>query len=235
MQKRCLAVRHVTFEGLGALAPLLEDYGYSTCYIDAAAGELKTDIWVDTDLIIVLGGPRSVYEADKYPFLREEIDGVRARLVAGRPLLGICLGAQIMAAALGADVHASGSREVGWHEVALTDCGKKSCLCAIDGKPIPHWHGDNCVLPEGCELLAYNDFCPVQAYRKLPHQLALQFHLEARPEWIERWFINHADDLPLAGLTEADIRAQARDFGTASFNTARDVFASWLDCVEKAA
>lgn len=234
MEKRCLAVRHVTFEGLGVLAPLLHERGYNTCYVDAAAGELSREIWLNTDLIIVLGGPRSVYEADRYPFLAEEIEGVRARLEAGKPLLGICLGAQIMAAALGATVSASGSREIGWKQVELTQEGRKSCLSAIEGVPIPHWHGDNCCLPEGCTLLAHNSFCPVQAYTRAPYQLGLQFHLEAKPEWIERWFVNHAGDLDIAGHTEDDIRGQAKEYGARSFEIGRQVFSTWLDHVEQA-
>src|SRR4051812_27720600 len=106
--KTCLAVRHVNFEGLGLLGALLRERGYHTLYIDAHDPALTQEKFIEAGLVIVLGGPHAVYEAEKYPFLQKEIDLARARLQADKAILGICLGAQIMTVALGGKVAPSG-------------------------------------------------------------------------------------------------------------------------------
>lgn len=233
--KTCLVVRHSDYEGLGLLSHLLRERGYEFRYIEAACGkETCCDNFLESYLVIVLGGPFGVYEADKYSFIENEINCIRARLDSGKPLLGICLGAQMMAAALGAKVAFSGSKEIGWREVTLTDAGKTSLLAPLQGNPILHWHGDNCDLPEGCTLLAYNDFCPVQAFQKSPVQLGLQFHMEVPVESIESWIAGSEKSLKLAGLTGDDVRAQAKQYGAFANDIGNKIFGNWLDSLERA-
>ena len=233
-QKTCLVVRHVDFEGLGLLCDLLRARDYNFRYAHAMDDDISCNGFLKEDLVIVLGGPFGVYEADKYPFIRNEINCVSARLDSGKPLLGICLGAQMMAAALGAKVAFSGGKEIGWHEVKLTDEGKKSLLAPLEGQPILHWHGDNCEMPQGCTRLAYTGFCPVQAFQKSPVQLGLQFHAEVEAERIERWLPSSQDSLKLAGLTDDDIRAQAKQHGELARKVGNQILGAWLDSLESA-
>lgn len=230
--KSCLVIRHVNFEGLGLLAHLLREHEYEYRYSDAASDEVCCEEVERHDLVIVLGGPFGVYEADKYPFIQKEIDCIRKRLESERPILGICLGAQMMAAAMGAKVASSGGKEIGWREVTLTNEGRNSFLAPLEGQPILHWHGDNCELPSGCTCLAYNDFCPVQAFQRTPVQLGLQFHMEVEADRIERWIVSSEEGLRIAGLAGDDIRAQAKKHGAAAYETGNRIFNDWFKSLE---
>ena len=137
------------------------------------------------DLLIVLGGPIGVYERDAYPFIADEVAAIAARLQANKPMLGICLGAQMMAAALGAGVAPGPVKEIGWAPLTSTASGRASVLGPLGVTPVLHWHGDNCELPTGCTRLASTPHCPVQAFMRTPSQLALQFHLETEPARFE--------------------------------------------------
>ena len=154
MAKACLAVRHVAFEDLGLLGPLVAARGYEVRYHDAGIDRFDSETLIAPDLVIVLGGPIGVYEADAYPFITGEIAAIAARLAANKPMLGICLGAQMMAAALGARVAPGPVKEIGWAPLTLTAAGKTSVLAPLGTSPVLHWHGDNCELPAGCERLA---------------------------------------------------------------------------------
>src|SRR6516165_3487251 len=112
--KKCLAVRHVAFEDLGLLGPLVSSRGYGVRYHNAGVQPIDAETLLAPDLLIVLGGPIGVYETDTYPFIAGEIAAIAARLSAGKPTLGICLGAQMMAAALGARVAPGPVKEIGW-------------------------------------------------------------------------------------------------------------------------
>src|SRR6202049_4627852 len=113
MPKSCLAVRHVAFEDLGLLGPLVAERGYDIRYHDAGIDRFDAETLAAPDLLIVLGGPIGVYECETYPFITDEIAAVAARIAANKPMLGICLGAQIMAAALGARVAPGPAKEIG--------------------------------------------------------------------------------------------------------------------------
>ena len=231
MAKTCLAVRHVAFEDLGLLDSLLGARGYAVRWLEAGVDPLDTGAVVEPDLVVVLGGPIGVYEADIYPFFANEIKALAARLAANKPTLGICLGAQMMAAALGARVAPGPVKEIGWAPLTLTDAGKASVLGPLAGSPVLHWHGDNCDLPAGCERLAATAPCPVQAFSRMPSQLALQFHIETEPAQLERWLIGHTVELGKAGVDPRSLRDQARLHGAATAAAGRAVLSAWLDAV----
>jgi GMP synthase (glutamine-hydrolysing) len=235
MKKSCLAVRHVAFEDLGLLGPLVSARGYDIRYHDAGIDAFGADTLVAPDLVIVLGGPIGVYETDTYPFIGGEIAAVAARLQAGKPMLGICLGAQTMAAALGARVAPGPAKEIGWAPLTLSEAGQASVLAPLGTSPVLHWHGDNCELPAGCQGLASTAHCPVQAFARTPSQLALQFHLETEPARFEAWLVGHTVELGEAGLDPRDLRKQARTVGPAVREIGRGVLASWLDSLPGAA
>ena len=229
MTKTCLAVRHVTFEDLGLLGPLISARGYDIRYHDAGIEPFTADSLVAPDLVVVLGGPIGVYEQDTYPFIAGEIAAVAARLQSSKPILGICLGAQMMAAALGARVASGPVKEIGYAPLALSEAGQASVLASLATTPVLHWHGDNCDLPDGCTLLASTAHCPVQAFARSPGQLALQFHLETEPARFEAWLVGHTVELGKAGIDPRALREQARALGPALRETGSKVLAAWLD------
>jgi GMP synthase (glutamine-hydrolysing) len=233
--KTCLAVRHVAFEDLGLLGPLVASRGYGVRYHDAGVQSFDPETLLAPDLLIVLGGPIGVYEQDTYPFIADEIAAIAARLAAGKPTLGICLGAQMMAAALGARVAPGPVKEVGWAPVTLSSAGRKSALAPLGATPVLHWHGDNCELPAGCTQLASTAHCPVQAFVRTPQQLGLQFHLETEPARFESWLVGHTIELAKAGLDPRELRTQARTMGPVTRELGKKVLAAWLDKAVEAA
>jgi GMP synthase (glutamine-hydrolysing) len=235
MTKQCVAVRHVAFEDLGLLGPLVTAHGYDVRYHDASIEPFAADTLVAPDLVIVLGGPIGVYDADTYPFISAEIAAVAARLRSGKPILGICLGAQMMAAALGARVAPGPVKEIGYAPLTLTDAGRRSVLSPLGSAPVLHWHADNCELPADCQCLASTPPCPVQAFARTPAQLALQFHLEAEPQQFEAWLVGHTVELGDAGLDPRKLREQAHTLGPALRDAGRGVLGAWLDSVGGAA
>src|SRR5580692_106517 len=229
--KTCLAVRHVAFEDLGLLGPLVSSRGYGVRYHDAGVQPVDAATLLAPDLLIVLGGPIGVYETDAYPFVVDEIAAIKARLEAGKPTLGICLGAQMMAAALGARVAPGPVKEIGWAPLELTAEGEKSLLAPLGITPVLHWHGDNCELPAGCTKLASTQHCPVQAFFRTPSQLALQFHLETEPARFESWLVGHTVELGKAGIDPREVRRQVQTLGPATRELGGKVLAAWLDTV----
>jgi len=229
MTKTCLAVRHIAFEDLGLLGPLLSERGYDIRYHDAGIEPFAADSLIAPDLVVVLGGPIGVYEQETYPFIAGEIAAVAARLATNKPILGICLGAQMMAAALGARVAPGPVKEIGYAPLTLTEAGRASALGLLGTSAVLHWHGDNCELPAGCTLLAATTHCPVQAFARTRAQLALQFHLETEPARLEAWLVGHAVELGKAGIDPRPLRDQARSLGPALRETGSKVLAAWLD------
>jgi GMP synthase (glutamine-hydrolysing) len=229
MIKKCLAVRHVAFEDLGLLGPLVAARGYSVRYHDAGVEPIDAETLLAPDLLIVLGGPIGVYERDAYPFIVDEIAAIAARLQADKPMLGICLGAQMMAAALGAGVAPGPVKEIGCAPLTLTAEGRASALGPLGATPVLHWHGDNCELPKGCTRLASTQHCPVQAFMRTPSQLALQFHLETEPARFESWLVGHTVELGKAGIDPRKLRIQMQELGPATRTLGQKVLAAWLD------
>jgi GMP synthase (glutamine-hydrolysing) len=226
-----LAIRHVPFEDLGSLAPVLRARGHLVAYRDATLDDLGARDLVDADLVIVLGGPIGVYEERTYPFLKAEIALIERRLKAGRPVLGICLGAQLMAHALGARVYKGRRKELGWSPLTLTEAGRRSPLRALGARTaVLHWHGDTFDLPNGAELLAATKPYPNQAFSWGPSALALQFHLEVTAHGLERWFVGHAVEIAgTRGVTVTQLRQATRRAGPRLEQKAPLVLEAWLD------
>ena len=235
MTRSCLAVRHVAFEDLGLLGPLVSALGYDIRYHDAGIERFDARTLLSADLVVVLGGPIGVYECETYPFVTDEIAAVAARLHSNKPILGICLGAQMMAAALGARVAPGPAKEIGYAPLTLTGAGRSSVLAPLGASPVLHWHGDNCDLPPGCERLASTVHCPVQAFSRTPTQLALQFHLETDPARLESWLVGHTVELGKAGIDPRKLRDEARQVGPALREVGSNVLSAWLEVVTRAA
>jgi GMP synthase (glutamine-hydrolysing) len=228
-----IAVRHVAFEDLGTLAPLLERRFPEVSYRDAGVDDFAAPDLAEADLLVVLGGPVGAYEERSYPFLAAELALIERRLARGRPVLGICLGSQLMARALGARVYPGAGKEIGWAPLALTEAGSASPLAPFaGGAPVLHWHGDTFDLPAGALHLAASERYRHQAFAWQRHGLALQFHIEVTAPGLERWYIGHACELAAApGLSVPALRAESERCAPALAPLAARVVGAWLGAI----
>lgn len=229
-RRSAVALRHVAFEDLGLLAPVMEREGWNVSFCEAAVDDLGHRSIGKADLVIVLGGPIGVYETDDYPFLKSELALIEYRLSRDLPTLGICLGSQLMAKALGSRVFKGPVKEIGWGRIDLTDEGKSSCLNALRGDEavVLHWHGDTFDLPEGAARLASNANYDNQAFAYGRNALALQFHLEADPRQLEEWYVGHTVELAATKVLVTDLRAAAQQHSDGLAQRADRVFSDWL-------
>ena len=229
MNKSAIVLRHVHFEDLGTLEPVLEARGYQVRYLDPIRDDLAALDAASPDLLVVLGGPIGAFDEAVYPFLAAELDLVRRRLDTARPLLGICLGAQLIARALCAGVAPMGVKEIGFGPLTLTAEGEASALAGLAAVPVLHWHGDQFEIPAGAVRLAGTPTCPNQAFALGAAVLGLQFHLEADTGRIEHWLVGHASELGQAGIDPRGLRTQARQVQAALAAASGAVFHAWLD------
>lgn len=229
MPKKALIIRHVPVEGVAGFRQPLEAAGYEVDRVDVAAPDFAQHDLRDPDLLIMMGGPMGVYERDRYPWIECQLRRLAQRLEAERPTLGVCFGAQMMAAALGAEVYPGPAKEVGFHPVTFTDSALRGPLRHLDGLPMLHWHGDTFDLPEGVELLASSALYAHQAFRRGPNLLALQFHaemgLDPRFEaWLEQW----PEAVEAAGTDVDTLRAAHAEHGPTAVAAGRAMIADWL-------
>lgn len=230
MSRQALAIRHVHFQHLGVFDAALKTAGYDVRYCDVTAPEFLTLDASAPNLLLVLGGPIGVYDRALYPFLDVELQLLKDRMAANRPTLGICLGAQQMAAALGANVHATGFKEIGFAPLALTADGEAGALRHLKDVPILHWHGDTFDIPNGTNRLAATPACPNQAFSRGTNIMALQFHAEVDAAVdIERWLVGHAVELAVAKADICRLRRDAALYGPALKAGARRMLTDWLN------
>ncbi len=227
--RHALALTHVAFEDIGLIGPILESRGFKIDVVSVPLARMSSLDLISPDLVVILGGPIGVYETDRYPFLTEEIQAIRERLLAGSPTLGLCLGAQLMARALGASVYPAPEKEIGFAPLRLSAAGVQSPLSALGGEvPVLHWHGDTFDLPAGALHLASTAFCENQAFSIGPKILGLQFHLEVSPADLETWLVGHANELAQAGIDPRDLRKAAALADAPLRRAALSVMTGWL-------
>ncbi len=197
-------LQHVPFETLGSMEPWLRDAGYeiscSPLYRSAEFPDLET-----VDLIIVLGGPMSVNDEDEFPWLIEEKRFIRDAIETGIPMLGICLGAQLIAKSLGARVYRNHLKEIGWFPVhGILRSSSPGIFSFPSTMDVFHWHGETFDLPSGAFLMARNEACRNQAFQIGRNVIGLQFHLEMMPESVRTLVSNCRDELLSAKYVQSE-------------------------------
>lgn len=177
-----LVTQHVPFEGPAAIARWAYETGHRIELCRLWAGDQLPDA-TEVAALVIMGGPMSIWEVDRHPWLTRERELISTMVAAGRPVLGICLGAQQIAAALGASVFRGHQKEIGFFPVELDPDGWRGLLSARTPLPsrttVFHWHGDTFTLPETAAALASSPATPVQGFRVGTKTVALQFHLES--------------------------------------------------------
>ena len=226
-----LILKNISSEGPGTIEDFLVRSGIPYVIADIASGEFPDASAYDT--LVMMGGPMSVNESDRYPYIGREAELARTFMAQGRKVLGVCLGAQIMAKALVARVYPGTEKEVGWYDIELVDGGAndpRMKLLASDGKGtvgktfrVFHWHGETFDIPKGAVRLAQSPLYPNQAFRFGKNAYAFQFHIEVTEQMILEWLRHEAVDLERIGRdTEvfyADYARRAKDFYRAFFRT----------------
>lgn len=222
------AIRHVAFEDLGSFEAPLRKAGYAIEYVDVAERDLAKLDPLAADLLVVLGGPIGVNDHAAYPVVSQEIELLKARLAADLPTLGICLGAQVMSAALGAHVYPGSEKEIGWLPLELTATTAHNPLGALQDAPVLHWHGDTFDLPDGCQRLASTPICLNQAFSRGPNILGLQFHPELIAARFEHWLLGHASELATAGVSPVALRRDTALNGKTLEEAGTRLLTEWL-------
>jgi GMP synthase-like glutamine amidotransferase len=188
--------QHVPYEGLGNIEGWIKARRYSLSATRFYAADPLPGI-AEIDWLIIMGGPMGTYEDMKYPWLTVEKQFIRESINAGKKVLGICLGAQLIAAVLGAKVYPHIHKEIGWFPLKLTDKGRESKVFrGLPGEfPAFHWHGDTFSSPRDAAHLAETVVCRNQAFSYGDKVVGLQFHLDVQRENIEQWIKNGAEEL----------------------------------------
>ncbi|WP_279109974.1 glutamine amidotransferase [Bartonella apis] len=226
--KTALVLQHLEFENAGLIGNVLVKRGYELKNLDATRDDISAFPVNEADIVIILGGPIGVYDGERYPFINQELKLIEKSLKIKKPMVGVCLGAQLIASVLGAKVQPMGKKEIGFSSLQLTDEGEKSPLALISTTPVLHWHGDEFEIPEGAKRLAETGICPNQAF-SYENILALQFHLEADLDYFEHWLVGHAVELSQAGIDPVNLRNAAKKYQNDLRTKAEKIFNLWCD------
>lgn len=225
---RALAIRHFAAGGLGNLAPVLAEHGYDVTLIDASEAAVTTAAREPWDLVIVLGSEHAVYEDHDY--IAPELELLRDRLGHGSPTLGICFGAQIMAAALGGTVTRGASgQEIGFTLIDVGEAGMSSPLRHIVGVPVCEWHGDTFTLPVTMSSLGSTALYGNQAFAIGRTAFAVQFHPELTREMFDQWIADGLETLAAESIDPDVLRAEADARLETASVASRAMFGEFLD------
>jgi len=200
--KRLLVFQHVAHEILGTLNPLLKRAGFRIRYINFSRHPDAQPSLDGYDGLVILGGPMSVNDSDRLPHLSTEMHLIEQAMKRNLPVLGICLGAQLIAKTLGAAVYPNREKEIGWYDVAPTEEAKNDSLLGTwaPSEKIFQWHGETFDIPRTGRHLAFSPLCSHQAFRYGTNVYAFQFHLEVEERMIQRWLCVEENQIEIASL-----------------------------------
>jgi GMP synthase-like glutamine amidotransferase len=208
MTKKILSIQNISCETLGTFEDLLVSEGYVLNKVLAPIGPVPQSA-IEFSAIILLGGPMSVYEG--IPYLNKEQSLIRDAFRRNIPILGVCLGSQLIAGALGGTVYKGAKKEIGWYDVKITDNGLDSLFKGLQKKELRvfQWHGDTYTLPQDAVVLAYTDLYP-QAFR-IGSAYGLQFHLEVTTDMIKVWTEEYRNEIRREGIELEKIKARNKN------------------------
>lgn len=238
---RLMVFQHVAAEPLGTLHARIRARGHRIRFHNF---QRDPEALPNVDRyhgLIVLGGPMNVEDQHRHPHLRTELAAIESALRQGKPVLGICLGAQLLAHVLGAPVSRHARHEIGWYDLMTTDAGRDDAVLAHLGEcaPVFQWHGCTYALPAGAVQLARTETCEQQAFRYGTNAYGFQFHMEADGAMIERWLRLPAyrDELAAAGIGRdaESIRAATAMLLAKMQPLAEQTFNNFLDLVGRPA
>jgi len=205
MSPTVFLLRHVPHEGAGTLETALVRAGLDVRYVDLFQCALEPPPLGRAAGMVVLGGPMNVDEVERYPFLKLDVAWIQEAIERRVPLLGICLGAQLLAKALGSRVYPNPVKEIGWDRVDLTPAAAEDALFARTGRlSVFQWHGDTFDLPDGAVLLAHGTACRHQAFRFGATAYGFQFHLEMTAAMIANWLAEPSNATDLSAIAGVD-------------------------------
>jgi len=228
-------LQHHPVEHLGTIADALEGAALAWHYVQVNGGQPVPSSMKGAGGLIVMGGPMGVYQTDRYPWLREEMRLIEEAVKSNLPVLGVCLGAQIVAAALGAKVERNpNGKEIGWGPIRLHDSAKEDRL--MRGLPATitpfHWHGDIFDLPAGAVSLASSEKTPCQAFRHGDKTYGFQFHIEVTQEGVAAMATAFAKELVRENIPADRMNAQAADFIPTLEKISDTVFSRWASPIQ---
>lgn len=225
--KKIHVIRHLAFEDLGNIQPVLDQLRAEVTYVEAGQDLIDSSV-NDCDLLVILGGPIGVYEEVDYPFIADELVLIQQRITSKKPLLGICLGAQLIARAMGSKVYPGHQKEIGWGRLTLND-QVNNPLAILGEQAILHWHGDTFDLPSSATLLASNDNYPNQAFAIEDFCLAVQFHPEVTVSGMERWLIGHTAEIAATDkVSVTSLRQDNAEIGRTLQPIAQKIWTNWF-------
>jgi len=229
-----LILQHVAPEPPGTIGTVCAERGHTLRTIHVHEGDPVPSELGETAALVVMGGPMGVYDTDAHPHLRAEMHLVEEALRRERPVLGVCLGSQLLAATLGAEVRPGTAKEIGWHPVTLTDAAQNDPLWSGVEDPFVafHWHGDVFDLPGGAVGLARSEQTRHQAFRYGRSAYGILFHMEVTPDIITGMTQAFTDELREEGLNGARLRKQAETHLPGLQTVGRHVVGRWADQVE---
>jgi GMP synthase (glutamine-hydrolysing) len=228
-------LQHHPVENLGTIADALEGAALAWQYIHVNDGQPVPSSMKGAGGLIVMGGPMAVYQTERYPWLRDEMRLIEDAMKSNLPVLGVCLGAQILAAALGAKVeHNPNGKEIGWHPIRLSDSAKEDRLMRdLPATLTPfHWHGDLFELPAGAVSLASSDKTPCQAFRHGDKTYGFQFHFEVTTESITAMAQAFVKELVRENIAADGMISQGADFLPPLEKISNGVFTRWASPIQ---
>ncbi len=229
IRPQVLVLQHAVPETPGAIGEAIRAHGMGARMVRGFAGDVVPIEPRDARGLVVLGGPMGVHETKAHPFLKRELRLIESTLRAGLPVLGVCLGSQLLATVLGAKVRAAVTKEIGWFPVELEPRAGDDALFAGIRRVTPlHWHGDIFTLPRGALSLARSALTPLQSFRYDARTYGILFHMEVTVPMVRRAVRLFRGELDASGVSpDVLIRGAERHFAK-THATARTVFGRWV-------
>ena len=229
MTRTAVILQHDPSIHLGNIGPVLTEHGYDLRIVDVTTEDVSAIDPAEADLVVVLGGEMGAYQTDEFPFLEQEKELLRERIAAERPVLGVCLGAQLMAGALGERVYKGETTQIGYRRVEPTTAGADSPIRHFDGVPVVEWHGDTFELPEQATLLASSSDYSNEAFAIGGFALAVQFHPEVTDQMHEAWVADGYNKLDELAIDPDALRRDREVYSARMQEASRAAFSEWLE------